>query len=186
MDLSISKINPRGCEEIVQRAIALYIIGTYADNLLQHSSARDDARKFAQKFINRYGADRFFSAMERAFLECERPAQADVGFMCWRWESLHLLLWALGFIDEIGLPTQPCDVFVCNRPFARHRTTDAFAAAARMRSADEIAQKMEQIAADSVACDEGVLSGWRSALTWILDVESDWDAITPLPSATNA
>ena len=176
----------RNTEELVQRAISLYIIGTYADNLLQRNCTRNEARKFAQKFIDRYNSESFFSEKEKEFLDNETPNQNEIGFLCWRWESLYMLLWVLGFIGDVGLPTNPCDVFQCNRPFAKNRFTKNLMDASKMRGIDEIikAKDMVNCCIDSdnkEMFDDGVLCGWNYMLEWILNQNKDWDTITPPP-----
>ena len=183
LDASTFKI--RTPEEMIQRAIALYIIGTYSDNLLQNCPVKE-AQKFAQKFITRYQSENFFSQKEKEFLDNPNPSEKEIGFICWRWESLYILLWSLGFIENAGLPKNPCEVFQCSRPFSKYRFTPDFTAAAKPRAAEEIVSKKDLVLC-CMECDEkesfdlGVICGWNNMLEWILNSDKEWDTITPPP-----
>jgi hypothetical protein len=47
---------------------------------------------------------------ERSFFYDSKPDNYDRIRFTWRYESCWVLLWALGYIDELGIPTDTCDV----------------------------------------------------------------------------
>jgi hypothetical protein len=111
----------RPLDSVVDRAIALYLTATYADVLLQQRCSRDESFAFANKFIQRYQAGPLFSGRERAFLAIAEPTTCQIGKFCWGWESLHFLLWAFGFIGDLGLPTEPVPPPKCSKVFNQNR-----------------------------------------------------------------
>ncbi|KAH0791002.1 DUF4272 domain-containing protein [Histomonas meleagridis] len=170
---------------MLHRAIALYIIGTYSDNLLQNCPVKD-AQKFVQKFITRYNSEDFFSPKEKEFYDNPNPSQNEIGFICWRWESLYVLLWCLGLIENIGIPKNPCEVFQCSRPFSKYRFTHDLTAAMKPRTAEEIIGKKDLVlccmeSEEKDSFDLGVITGWNNILDWILNNDKEWDVITPPP-----
>ncbi|OHT11168.1 hypothetical protein TRFO_01071 [Tritrichomonas foetus] len=175
----------RPVEDIIHRASALYCLATYADSLLQGNCPRDEARSFAQKFISRYNADQYFTEKEKEFMENPAPTQEQVGQFCWQWESLYSMLYCLGFIDSLGLPTEACKVPLCSRAFARNRTTDALVKVVKIRPIEEILDFCDLIfccfnARNKSSFENGVLCGWKKTADWITIVkgkEYDWDSL---------
>ncbi len=49
------------------------------------------------------------SPQERAFLDQDAPSQQDCAQFVWRYESLHLLEWALGLVKELDFPGASAD-----------------------------------------------------------------------------
>jgi hypothetical protein len=181
--LNFSRVELRSSDEILQRSVALFVVATYADIILQQNCPRSEALTFTNKFIARYSATPFLSQRETAFLATESPSQEDIGYFCWSWESLHLLLWCLGFIPELGLPVSPCSVPTCGKIFARHRFLQDLKGKATLRPNDEIFDAVDLIgccihAKDQSHFESGVLSGWNKAAQWIIldGSSSDWDS----------
>jgi hypothetical protein len=172
----------RSTEEVVHRAIAIYLTSTYADVLLQQNCPRDDAFAFANKFIQRYQAESLFSPQEKAFLESPSPAISQIGQFCWGWEILHFLLWALGFVDDIGVPKDPVAVPKCSRVFTRNRIQANLIAAAKLRTAEEVldlldvAQCCEFANREREVFSTGPVHGWMRAAKWLTS-RADWDNV---------
>lgn len=163
----------RPINDIIKRSIALYCLATYADSLLQGNCSRDEAFAFAGKFIKRYNADDFFTEKEKHFLELQHPTSEEIGVFCWKWESLYALLYCLSFINDIGLPTEPCKIPLCSKAFARNRTTDAFTKASKLRNIGEILDFADLIfsctqASNKSSFESGVLGGWYDVIKWIV------------------
>lgn len=173
----------RQLEDIVHRAIALYCIATYADSLLQGNCTRDESLEFAEKFIKRYDASQYFTEKEKEFIDLKSPTQEEIGKFCWKWESLYALLYCLGFIEDIGLPTQPCMVPLCSKAFVRNRTTETFLKVSNLRSKDEILDFGDLVyccnhAENKSYFESGVLGGWQDVANWIIIKEGnsiEWD-----------
>ena len=175
----------RKFEDIAHRAIALYCLATYADSLLQGNCTRDESFEFAQKFIKRYNADQYFTTKEKEFIDLKSPTKDEIGAFCWKWESLFATLYCLGFIEDIGLPTQPCMIPLCSKAFVRNRTEEAFLKVAKLRSKDEILDFGDLIycynhAENKGSFESGVLGGWGDVAHWIIIRDGkpiDWDEV---------
>jgi hypothetical protein len=180
----------RPLDSVVDRAIAVYLTATYADVLLQQRCSRDEAFTFVNKFIQRYQADSLFSGREKAFFAISEPTTCQIGKFCWGWESLHFLLWALGFIGDVGLPTEPVALPKCSKVFNQNRFRQNLLDKASLQTVDEIGDLL-----DFVQCceyvnknsddeegkfDNGAVHGWKKAAQWLLireGEELDWDRI---------
>ncbi|MCI5057476.1 MAG: DUF4272 domain-containing protein [Flavobacteriales bacterium] len=62
------------------------------------------------KFANKYQIEDQFTPKEIAFRDAETPEQQQIVDANWRYESLHVLLWALGLIDDLVFPDAICNV----------------------------------------------------------------------------
>src|SRR5262249_29481817 len=57
-----------------------------------------------------WGATGHFTPAELAFAALKNPTMHDRAQFTWRYEGVWVLLWALGFVDEIGRPDKVVDV----------------------------------------------------------------------------
>jgi len=123
-----SPVRGRTVEEVASRTLALLVVAVKAEGLEQ---------RIVDKVIKEYGLKHDFTPMEQAFLEDRFPSQNDRGQFTWRYEAAWVLLWALGYVEQLGKPTGICDV-----PRAvtlmRERTRAQFIAEARLRPLTEI------------------------------------------------
>ena len=92
----------RSKEEIVYRAICLAIVASQA--------SKTGGIEMAQSLVKQYGVEAYLSPNERIFLQQTQPDQNIRVRMSWRYESCHLLLWSICFIDSLKRPEEPCDV----------------------------------------------------------------------------
>jgi hypothetical protein len=91
-------------DDIIGRARALLLIALRAESVA--SGAPMSADTLLSKMPL---ADDHLSPDERAFLQLESPSQQECAQFMWRYESLYLLEWALGMVDELPFPAEPCD-----------------------------------------------------------------------------
>lgn len=96
-------------DEIVQRAIALCLNAVYAAGIAENGEVEEE-REFIEGIIQQYGAASFFTEKERKLLGDPQPDQTDMFQMAWMYECYWVLLWALGYKDELEFPGQICDV----------------------------------------------------------------------------
>jgi hypothetical protein len=167
----------RPIEEVAKRATALYLIATFAEGVVQRNCPFEESQKFIQKMIGKFAAHDYFTEKEKEFLENETLCDTEVGVFCWRWESLRFMLWAFGFIQELGLPNEPGMQFQCAKVFNNHRTVEAFVKAAKplpLEKIVEAANQLEYVASNKdAAVDLGVLTEWRKAAYWLL-TNNEW------------
>jgi Domain of unknown function (DUF4272) len=78
------------------------------------------------------------SPCEKAFLQNENPSPEECQRLIWRLESIWILLWALGYIEELDWPSGMCDVAKLVGLVGPHEDDVAFVTAARLRPTSEI------------------------------------------------
>ncbi|MGG0655864.1 DUF4272 domain-containing protein [Rummeliibacillus pycnus] len=88
-------------EEIIDRAFALAIVS---------GKAMGGSKKKVKEFIQRYGADAFFTRKEQIFISSLFTKKQDKINFTWKLESLWVLLWSLGLISDLGSPKNLCNV----------------------------------------------------------------------------
>ena len=163
---------------VAKRATSLYLLATYAEGLIQRNCPHEESRKFIQKFITKFNAEDYFTKKEREFLENNDPSDDEIGVYCWRWESLHFILWAFGLIENLGVPNAPCQQFECTKIFNKNRTVESFIKASKIHDIKEIidvSNALEYISTfPEDKYDIGVLSEWRLAAKWLL-TSIEWD-----------
>jgi hypothetical protein len=98
---SEAEVTLRSVEEAANRALTLCLVALKGEGLAQERV--DQVLRF-------FGAEPHLSPQERAFVQNTTDYEKDRPTFSWRYEGLWVLLWALGFIDELGRPDRLCDV----------------------------------------------------------------------------
>ena len=131
------------------------------------------------------------SPLEQKFLLTQNSSDEKRGLFAWRTEAAWLLLWALGFIDDLGLPIQECDEDrIINVVPCTGESTDAFVEGAKLRSLSEILDASDLIyrahwasrhleeQGRACAVDPDVILEWHTAINWLTVYdEADWDDV---------
>jgi len=113
----------RTTEEIAKRAIAVCITAIKGEGAGQAEIS---------SLVRKYGADKFFSPEEAAFVKNPKPSQQDRTKFAWRYECYWVLLWSLGYVDKLARPTDICNVKAAVG-FLRSRDTARFIKDAKLR-----------------------------------------------------
>jgi len=170
-------------EEVAKRAIAIILTAVKAEGLDQTN---------VDRLVDDYGAASFFSPEEESFMKKATPSQKDRIKFTWRHEDYWVLLWALGYVDDLGRPEQQCDVEKTAK-FLSHTTTEDFIKNAKLRNTAEILDKADLIyryhwaAVDAriheksspAKLNEEVLFEWHYVLNWLIGyMDQNWDSVT--------
>jgi hypothetical protein len=115
-------------EEVATRAMALLIVAARAEGVEQD---------IAQQLAERYDVADRLSPTERQFLANAEPSEFDRTQFIWRYEAAWVLLWALGYVQELKPPTAICDVPQAVK-YLQQRTRAGFIADAKLRSITEL------------------------------------------------
>jgi hypothetical protein len=91
----------RTTDEIVDRMWALLYIGLKSEGMEQER---------LDKMDKEFNITSKLSAAEKAYAFAEHPTDQQRTDANWRYESLHVLLWALGYIETLDYPDKMCDV----------------------------------------------------------------------------
>ena len=97
---SATTVQLRPQDAVVDRAVALAYVALKGEGLEANS---------LEGFNRAYGARQHLSPAEQAFADEPVPDQQALVHATWRYEALHTLLWALGFVPELEYPDHPCD-----------------------------------------------------------------------------
>ncbi|RZK30452.1 MAG: DUF4272 domain-containing protein, partial [Hymenobacter sp.] len=80
-------------DEVVDRALALYYIGLKSEGMDQAN---------LDNINQEYNLHQKFSDSEQAYIKTATPTAQQTADANWRYESLHVMLWALGFTNTLS------------------------------------------------------------------------------------
>lgn len=178
-----ANVTLREKDAVVDRAIALAFMEIKSEG--PEKALLDDVLK-------RYDILKKMSPLEKQFALNNNPSQQEMANANWRAESHHVLLWALGYIDELKYPAEMCQV---SEDFKHlfSRTEDQFRADATLRSKAEILDAADQILRYNWAItserlkaqgppgnlNSSVVFERHYALNWLVRyMNQDWDDVS--------
>lgn len=88
-------------QDVARRALVLWAVELRAEGTPQHE---------AKSLIEEMNLWDFVSEKEKAFLDNPSPEESESARLVWRLESIWVLLWALGHVDDLNWPSEMCDV----------------------------------------------------------------------------
>ena len=88
--------------------------------------------------IDQFISLRALSPEEKRFLEDDDPDSRECDKLVWRLESIWVLLWALGYIDQLSWPDGMCDVPTLVDLLKPQESNPTFIFGATLRSVSEI------------------------------------------------
>ncbi|MEJ1241050.1 DUF4272 domain-containing protein [Chryseolinea sp. T2] len=180
---SDEQVGIRTQEEVVDRALALCYIGLKSEGL-----GKDDLDQMDKD----YGISAKLSPKERDYATAEQPTEQQKVDANWRYEGLHVLLWALGYIDTLSYPDKMCDVASDVKIIYELKEKD-FRKKAKLRSKREILDQADLILRLHWACvsarlddkqapsglDDGVVFERHHTLNWLINyLNQEWDDVT--------
>ena len=173
----------RSTEEVAYRALSLLAVALKGEGLEQ---------PLVEKLVGRYSLAPYFTPKEADFIRSAAPSQSDRSQFSWRYEAAWVLLWALGYLEELGKPSTICDV-----PKAvtimHEGTTAQFVADAKLRSLEQVLDEADLIyrydwaVVDARVNDKpspaglepGVVQERHYALNWLIGyMDQDWDDVS--------
>ncbi|PQP82610.1 DUF4272 domain-containing protein [Paenibacillus sp. PCH8] len=178
-------------DEIARRAVALCIAALKGECLGAGESAEDTAA-LVQEVIEKYEASAFFSPREKRFIEQHGADQQEVISFSWGYEAYHVMLWALGYVKELGSPTELCNVGQAVGYLQQKDSFADFLSGASLRSTSEILDEADLIYRYNWVCVDsrvndrmppaglngGVAYERHRALNWLICyLDQDWDDV---------
>lgn len=172
----------RSVEEIAHRAIALAIVSVKGEGLEQET---------VDFLMQKYGADPFLSPDETGFVSEQEPTEHSRTQFVWRYEGLWVMLWALGYVDELAYPESICDVEKAVSVLV-DRNTDQFVEDSRLRDFSEILDQADLIyryhwavvsarlegKSAPASLEKGVVMERHHALNWLIGyMNQEWDDV---------
>ncbi len=181
------KVTLRTTDEVVDRAIALCY--------LELKSEEADT-KMLTDFEKRYDVMAKLAIAEKLFALATNPTKQQMIDANWRAESFHVMLWALGYIDNLDYPNKVCIV----AEDVKHlfsKTEAEFRTKAKLRTKAEILDQADFILRLHWACveedqhpvarpskemlelDRSVIYERHYSLNWLINyLNQDWDDVT--------
>ncbi len=173
----------RSKDEIVDRALALCYLGLKSEGTKkQQLDYFDDKYKVITKLTRE----------EKQFANTNYPTQEQVLKAGWHYESLHVLLWSLGFIDSLSYPSAVCNV-ADDVKLIFPLTSGELRERGKLRSKKEILDQADLILRIHWACVNNRIKGEEPpaslngdvvyerhyALNWLINyLGLSWDLVT--------
>lgn len=170
-------------EEVALRTLCVLFVAAKGEGL---------GEDLVEQLLESYELRTHLTPDELAFVLDKSPSQHDRNQFTWRHEAAWTLLWALGFVDQLGKPAQFCDVGFAASTMAE-RTTSQFIEDAELRPIAEILDQADLIyryhwavinaltrgQEVPAALDPGVTQERHHALNWLIGYEDQaWDDVT--------
>lgn len=177
------KVTIRTQDEVVDRVLALCYIGLKSEGLEQkHLDQMDKDFNITAKL----------TPIEKTYATAKQPTEQQKIDANWRYESLHVLLWALGYIDTLSYPDKMCNV-ADDVKIIYDLKENGFRQKAKLRSKKEILDQADLILRLDWACvsarvkgeqapgglDKSVVFERHHSLNWLINyLKQDWDNVT--------
>lgn len=170
-------------EQVVDRALALCFIGLKSEGLPPERLAEIDQV---------YHITPSLTPIERAFVTAPHPSAQQRRDANWRYESLHVLLWALGYVDTLSYPDTMCDV-AHDVAIIHDLSAAQFRQRATPRSKQEVLDQADLILRLNWACHDAqvkhksapgnlnpeIVFERHHALNWLIRyLNQEWDDVT--------
>ena len=178
-----SESTRRTTEEVALRAMALCVVSAKGEGLEQ---------EIVNKLIEDFQLADAFTPKEKKFIADPNPDDVTKTQFVWRYEGYWVLLWALGYVDQLERPDQICDVGTAIS-FLRDNGRDGFLKKAKLRPQSELLDAADLIyrydwavvdarvkGSDPPAnLDGGVVMERHYALNWLIqNGNPEWDDIS--------
>lgn len=170
-------------DSVIDRALALCYGGVKSEGLEQ---------PFLDKFDRDYHISSKLSPEERAYATATNPTGQQKIDANWRYECMHVMLWALGYIDSLNYPSTICNVK--DDVNIIHKLTETqFRQKAKLRSKKEILDQADLILRLDWACVDArtknlpapgnlnadVVTERHRALNWLIrHLDEQWDDVS--------
>jgi len=178
------QVSSRPISEVVDRTLALALVAVKGEGLEQ---------KLVEQIHNDFGIQGKLSPKEEAFFRDQDPSQQDKINFVWRYESLNVLLWYLGYNEELTYPGGICDVQFLVGVVRDAGGSTGLTKQAQVRSLDNLLQESDRIyrlhwavvdarlrGQDGPAdLEPGVVYERHYALNWLIGHHgAEWDDVS--------
>jgi hypothetical protein len=178
-----SDVNVRTKEEIIDRIIALTIVSAKG---MGASNGEID------EFIEVFKAFDLFTNEEKIFIEKKSPKQREFIQYSWKNECIWVLLWSINIIQELGIPTNTCDVDLVYETVLSSTKEDLIKKTS-LRGTNEILDSLDftyrshwavrdaQLNGSQIPSNfnEGVIYERHYTFNWLVNyMEEEWDAVS--------
>jgi hypothetical protein len=172
----------RSPEEIAKRCLATTFCAVKGETKDQ---------ELVNSLIKDYSATAYFSLKEEQFIRNLNPPQQNLIDFAWRYECVHVFLWAMGARDALSPPNEICPVSD-DMKLIKKAGPAKFVAESKRRAPPEIldmadfyyrlhwaAIELRIKGKKSELLDEGVIRERHRALNWLIGyLNQEWDDVS--------
>ena len=184
----------RSQKEIAERLLSMFSVSVYCEG-----RGGGETWEQAQEYLKTGNdllegrLDSLLTPEEKTFLNIKEPNQRELAKFGWRYECCHVLMWALGLIEDLGTPGDLCDVSNMAKTLFNSKNLENLLKNTKLRSNDEILDAADLILRYNWACvdarikgknspvglNDGVVQEWHYAFNWLIGANenADWDNI---------
>jgi len=170
-------------DEVVDRTLALCFIGLKSEGLEQSDLEQIDKE---------YSITSKLTEIEKTYVNASEPTEQQKIDANWRYESMHVMLWALSFHDTLEYPSFLCDVTTDVKTIYNF-TEQEFRQTAKLRSKKEILDEADLALRLNWACvnskiknedppsslDSSIVAERHHSLNWLINyLDQDWDNVS--------
>jgi len=116
-------------QDVARRTLVLWAVELRAEGV-----PKDESRGI----IDNLDLWEYVSPQEKRFLNKETPSARECRQLVWRLESLWVLMWALGYIEDLGWPGNMCDVPKLGGLLGKFEDEPTFVTGAKLRPTEEL------------------------------------------------
>ena len=147
-----SEVTPRDVDEIIRRAVCSFAATICACIIRDNGHLEEDEIVWARDFVGDIYS--VLSAKEREVIRGGVDINTAIN-MGWKYESLWILLWALGIAEDIGEMDK-----ICNYKFIMDVFREGgLKSRSKLRSMDEILSKLDLVYRYHWACVDARING---------------------------
>jgi len=179
--IDVTTIKIRTNKELIDRAYALLVIAAKGEGVEQEHLIKTVEAKQIDGF----------SPYETFIYDTATLSDQERAYATWRYESLYVVLWALGITEELKYPDEICDVSAIVSAIFQPSRED-FEKMVKLKSPFEILDELDKTYRMNWACVDARISGnevagginssvvyeRHYALNWLTNHQNqDWDAV---------
>lgn len=187
---SSSDVKLRDIDTICKRALAcLFSIQLAID--IEQDAEYYESKDFILEILKKYGVEDGLSEKEKKLFD-KTYSEQDVMDIVWNYEAYWALVWSLGLVNDMKLPTDTCDCERAIKLVTNCGNFDEFKSRCRLRNIEDILDMLDLYYRYHWACvensvnpdasigmlDPEVVPERRKGLEWLISDEDDWDEIS--------
>ena len=141
-------------------------------------------------YIDNNNTQDYFSPKEWKYLHDTAPDRKEILYFLRQYESLHVVEWALGLVEELGFPDHPCNPADLVKLLRNGTSISKIMAKSRPKSPRELLDACDLISClewscinarrhelpEPVGMKTGVVREWHKALNWLTG-HGQWDEV---------
>lgn len=185
------QVKLKSLDEICQRALACLIIIQLACDIDIDPNLYEEAKECIEPILKQYKVDKKLLPKEKKIINGKFTKQ-EVTDVIWTYEAYWVLIWALGYVNELNFPKDICDVEVAKNIATLYGSYEEFKQNAKLKDIEEVLDQLDLYYRYHWAVDEkrinpetaigelnpDVVIERRRALEWLVSKQHDWNEIS--------